>query len=61
MNRKVWFVNVLRETTLEHLNFTPSDECVNIQFVDKGDLQNIKAFSSVEKLAEMFRAENNAK
>jgi len=61
LNRKVWFVNVLYETTLENLNFTPSDECINIQFVNKDDLQNIKAFPSVEKLAEMFQSENHSK
>jgi ADP-ribose pyrophosphatase YjhB (NUDIX family) len=61
MNRKVWFANVLYETTLENLDFTPSDECINIRFVNKNDLQNIKAFPSVKKLAEMFRTENHAK
>jgi len=61
INRKVWFVNVLYETTLENLDFTPSDECINIQFVNKDDLQNIKAFPSVMKLAEMFRPENHSK
>ncbi len=59
MNRKVWFANVLYETELENLNFTPSDECINIKFIDKNDLKDIKAFPSVVKLAEMFNPDNH--
>lgn len=59
MNRKVWFANVLYEAELENFDFTPSDECLNIQFVNKEDIQNMKVFPSVQKLAEMFRSENH--
>lgn len=59
MNRGVWFVNVLYETELEHLDFTPSDECINIKFVDKDDIQNIEAFPSVVKLVNMFSSKNH--
>jgi len=57
--RKQWIVNVLYETELENLNFTPSDECVNIKFVDKNDLRDITVFPAVQKLAEMFKSENH--
>lgn len=57
--RKQWIVNVLYETELENLNFTPSDECVNIKFVDKNDLRDITFFPAVQKLAEMFKSENH--
>lgn len=59
LNRGVWIANVLYETKLEHLNFTPSDECVNIKFVNKDDIENMKIFPTVKKLAEMFRPENH--
>jgi len=59
MNRKVWFANVLYETELENLNFTASDECVNIKFVDSTDIENMNVFPSVKRLAEMFRPDNH--
>lgn len=59
LNRKQWIVNVIYEAELEHLNFTPSDECVNIRFVDKNDLHEIRTFPSIIKLAEMFTPENH--
>ena len=59
MNRKVWFVNVLYETTLANLNFTPSDECINIKFVNQAEIQGMNIFPSVKKLAEMFKPENH--
>lgn len=54
INRKVWFVNVVYETTIENLDFTPSDECINIKFVDKEDIKEMKVFPSVTRLANMF-------
>lgn len=60
MNRKVWFVNVLYETTLANLNFTPSDECINIKFINQSEIQGMKVFPSVKKLAEMFKPENHS-
>lgn len=59
VDRKVWFVNVLYETTLENLAFTPSDECVRIKFVDKNDIQDMNVFPSVQKLAAMFKPEHH--
>ena len=59
LNRGVWIVNVLYETEVEHLNFTPSDECIAVRFVDKNDIKTIKAFPTVKKLADMFKPENH--
>ena len=50
----IWFVNVVYETEVEHLDFTASDECVDIMFVDKTNLGDIKPFPSVVKLVDMF-------
>ncbi len=54
LNRGVWIVNILYEAEVEHLNFTPSDECVNLAFVSKDDIQEMKVFPTIKKLAEMF-------
>lgn len=58
LNRGVWIVNVVYETELEHLNFTPSDECVSIRFVDKNDIKDLNAFPTVKELAEIFNPDN---
>ncbi len=55
INRGVWFVNVVYEAEVAHLDFTPSEECVDIVFINQSNLGDIKPFPSVEKLAAMFR------
>lgn len=52
-----WFANLLYETKLENLNFTSSDECVAIKFVNKADIADMQVFSHVRKLADMFNSE----
>lgn len=47
------------ETELEHLNFTPSEECVNIRFVNKDDLDGLETFPGVKQIAEEFKPENH--
>jgi len=59
LNRGVWIVNVIYETEVEHLHFTPSDECISIRFVDKAEIGNLNAFPTVKKLADMFKPENH--
>lgn len=51
--------NVLYETKLEHLNFTPSDECMEIRFVNNEDIQLMNTFLGPQKLAKMFNPENH--
>jgi len=51
--------NVLYETELEHLNFTPSDECTEIRFVNSEDVQSMNTFVGPQKLAKMFNSENH--
>lgn len=52
-------VNVLYETKLEHLNFTPSDECVEIRFVNKDKVEGMELFDGPKKLLAMFAPENH--
>lgn len=47
-----WFAFVLYEATLEHLEFTPSDECIEIGFFTKDDALNLNLFSDVRTFFE---------
>lgn len=56
-NHKTWIVNVLYETELLSLDFRASDECVEIRFVNKEDIEELNVFPTITKLAEMFKPE----
>ncbi len=58
-NKEVWLANVLYETKLEHLQFTPSDECVNIEFVNLDKVSGLNVCSNVLTLAKMFDPDNH--
>lgn len=53
--------NIIYETTVKNLDFTPSDECVEIAFVDKGSVGDKKLFSVVRQLLGDFTPENHTK
>ncbi len=59
LNSRTWIVNVVYVTELENLNFIPSEECINIRFVNKEDIKNLNVFPTVRKLAEMFDLKNH--
>ncbi|MEM9336718.1 MAG: NUDIX hydrolase [Patescibacteria group bacterium] len=61
LNKGLWIVNVIYETEFENLDFTPSDECVNIKFVNKEDIVSMNVFPTIKKLAEMFEPENHSR
>lgn len=56
---EVKIANVIYETRLEHLNFTPSDECVEIKFVSPGEVETMRTFEGPAKLAKMFKPKNH--
>lgn len=56
-----WVVNVLFEAKVENLDFTPSDECIEIKFVDKSDTVGMDVFSNVKELVEKFDPMNHSK
>lgn len=58
-NKEVWLANVLYEIDLENLKFTPSDECVNVRFVDQDEIMKLNACPNVIKLAKIFNSENH--
>jgi hypothetical protein len=37
-------MNVVFEATVSDLNFTPSDECVEIRFVTVGEINSLETF-----------------
>lgn len=56
---KMRIANVVYETKLEHLNFTPSDECVEIKFVGPEEVKSMNTFLGPRQLAEMFDPNNH--
>ncbi len=56
----IWVANVTFDVTVEDLNFTPSDECVAIQFVTADEAKQLDSFPNVQVLAGMFRSENHS-
>lgn len=54
-NPNIKIANIIYETTLENFDFTPSDECLEIRFVNQENLDNLPVFEVVTKLAAVFR------
>ena len=54
-----WTANVLFETKLENLQFTPSSECQAIKFVTKEEAKELLLFITVKKFLEVFNSENH--
>lgn len=59
--RKVWIANLLYETELASLDFTPSDECTEIRFVDENDIGSLTVFPTVADLAKIFNPSRHAR
>ncbi len=55
-----WTANILFETTLENLNFTPSSECVAIKFVTQEEALELNLFVTVKKFLEVYNPEHHA-
>lgn len=49
-----WKANLLFETVLESLEFTPSDECVEVRFVNREEAKALSLFENVTKFLELF-------
>jgi hypothetical protein len=46
--------NVLYETIVADLNFIPSEECVEIAFVNQNDIRDLNVFTTITQLAAQF-------
>jgi len=55
----IWAANVLMECELENLNFTPSSECIALEFFTPQEiLDNPSCFESTKKVAQLMLSEN---
>lgn len=53
-NTPYWYANVVYETTVQDLNFTASDECVELQFVNKESFGDDNVCEVTRQLLEEF-------
>ena len=50
-----WIANIFYEVTVKDLDFTPSDECISLQFVSPEEVKNMNVYSTVKLFSEMFK------
>lgn len=55
-----WISNAVFETTLAHLNFTPSDECTEVRFFTKEEARKEELFPNVKVFLSLFEPKNHA-
>ena len=55
----MWTANIIFETTLKHLNFMPSSECVAIKFVTAAEAKELDVLLMVKKFLEVYKPENH--
>mgnify|MGYP001560747589 CR=1 FL=1 len=51
----VWSLNLVFEAKVKDLNFTPSEECLEIKFVSPEEVESMNAFRTVKELAVLFK------
>jgi 8-oxo-dGTP diphosphatase len=56
-----WINNVVYIAKLQHLDFTSSDECLEIRFFSAGEAKEMPLFSNVTKFINMYNPENHDK
>jgi 8-oxo-dGTP diphosphatase len=49
-----WSLNLVFETKVKDLNFTPSEECRELKFISSEEVGTIEAFRTVKELAAQF-------
>ena len=54
--RGMWIANLLYETKLSSLDFTPSDECIETAFTASSDIESFNALENVRVFARQFDA-----
>ncbi len=60
-NRKgVNIVNVLYETTLKDLNFTPSEECIELGFFTLDEAKTLQTFPNIQSFLKIYNPANHA-
>jgi len=57
--QKCWKALVVYETTVKDLNFTPSDECIDIQFVSIEGAKEIPTSEIIQDFIKVFDPKNH--
>lgn len=55
----LWLANILYEVKLKHLDYVPSNECVEIGFFTKEQALKLKLFKHIPNFIEVFNPENH--
>ncbi len=58
-DKGIWFTFVIYETKLEHLDFTPSDECAEIGFFTIEEAKKQDIFNSVAAFLALYSPEKH--
>jgi len=58
--RAIWYAYVVYEVSLKNLDFSPSDECIAIEFVDIESLPREHVHHQVTDLAKVFDSKNHS-
>lgn len=57
--KDVWFANVFYEVKLSNLDFTPSDECVEIGFFTSEEALKVDIFDKVKEFIKQYDPKNH--
>lgn len=49
-----WVANIIYKTTLEHLKFIPSAECMEYRFFDKAEAMKVDLFPNVKAFVDLL-------
>lgn len=57
LEHDTYVANVVYEIELENLDFTPSDECVELRFFNAQEMMEVPLFPNVERLRQLLTEE----
>ncbi|MFN3188182.1 MAG: NUDIX domain-containing protein [Candidatus Paceibacteria bacterium] len=61
VNPDIHIANIVYECQVAHFNFTPTNECLEIQFVDAKDILDLEVSDGVRELAKVFDPKNHSR
>ncbi|MFA6159931.1 MAG: NUDIX hydrolase [Parcubacteria group bacterium] len=56
-----WFCNIIYEVIVKDLNFTPSDECMDLRFFTKEEASKENLFLNVMEFVKIYNPDNHNK
>lgn len=54
-----WIGNIIYEVKVKNLDFTPSEECIEVRFFSKEEAEKEKLFPNVSKFISLFNPDNH--